>query len=53
MYTYHGKLNDFKKATVVLSWPKGALFNEKALKAFISLDTNMSCEELLNYYVHR
>lgn len=53
VYTYRGKLNGFKLATIVLSWPKNALFNEKALKAFISIDTNMSAEVMLNHYVHR
>lgn len=53
VYTYQGKLNDLDKATIVLSWPKDALFNEKALKAFISLDTSIGTESILNHYVHR
>jgi hypothetical protein len=53
IYTYQGKLNDVKMATMVLSWPKNALFNEKALKAFISLDPNIDVQSLLNHYVHR
>lgn len=52
-YTYQGKLNDLKEATVVLSWPKNALFNEKALRAFICPYTSMEVEILLNRYVHR
>jgi len=53
IYTYQGKVNDVKMATIVLSWPKNALFNEKALKAFISLDPNIDVQSLLNHYVHR
>ncbi|WP_252225662.1 hypothetical protein [Caldicoprobacter algeriensis] len=32
---------------------KNAIFNEKALKAFISLDPNIDAQSLLNHYVHR
>jgi len=53
VYTYQGKLNDLKIATVVLSWPKNALFEEKSLKAFISLDPNIDTQNLLNHYVRR
>lgn len=53
VYTYKGKLNDLKEAVIVLSWPKDALFNESALKAFISLDASMDATSLLNHYVHR
>jgi hypothetical protein len=53
VYVYKGKLNALKSATIILSWPKNALFNEKALKAFISLDTSISTESILNHYVHR
>lgn len=53
VHTYHGKLNDLKEATIVLSWPKDALFNEKALKAFICLDSSIDTESILNHYVCR
>jgi hypothetical protein len=53
VYTYRGKLNDREEATVVLSWPKGTLFNEKALKAFVSLDNTIATSDILNHYVHR
>jgi hypothetical protein len=53
VYTYSGKFNDLKKATIILSWPKNALFNDNALKAFISLDTNISTECILNHYINR
>lgn len=53
VHTYKGKLNDLKEATVVLSWPKGSLFNEDALKAFICPDTNIDAQSLLNHYINR
>lgn len=53
VYTYKGKLNDLQEATIVLSWPKDALFNEKALKAFISLDSTIETIDILNHYIHR
>lgn len=53
VYTYKGKLNDLKEATIVLSWPKSALFDEKALKAFICPYTDTNAENMLNHYVHR
>lgn len=53
VYTYHGKLNDLKEATIVLSWPKEALFVTGALKAFICPYVNMKTEILLNHYVRR
>jgi hypothetical protein len=53
VYTYNGKLNDLEEATIVLSWPKDALFNEKALKAFISLDSTTNTIDILSHYVHR
>lgn len=53
VYTYKGKLNDLNEAVIVLSWPKDALFNESALKAFISLDGSIDAETILNHYVYR
>ena len=53
VYTYKGKLNDLEEATIILSWPKSDLFNEKALKAFISLDNALGTIDILNHYVHR
>lgn len=54
VYTYKGKLNDITEATIVLSWPKGSLFNEKTLKAFICpFVLDMPAEILLSHYVNR
>lgn len=53
VYTYKGRLNDFKEALIILSWPKEALFKGGALRAFISLKSTMLTNELLDHYKHR
>ncbi|WAG48720.1 IS701 family transposase [Clostridium tagluense] len=53
VYTYRGKLNDAKDSLIALCWPKEALFKSGCLRAFISLDTTITTEELLNHYKHR
>lgn len=53
VYTYRGKLNDAKNSLIALCWPKEALFEEGCLRAFITLNTNLTTEELLNHYKHR
>lgn len=53
VYTYRGKLNDAKNSLIALCWPKEALFKAGCLRAFITLDTNITMEELLNHYKHR
>jgi Transposase DDE domain len=53
VYTYRGKLNDVKDSLIALCWPKEALFKPGCLRAFISLDTTITTEELLNHYKYR
>jgi len=53
VYTYMGKLNDAKNSLIALCWPKEALFKDGCLRAFITLDTEITTEELLNHYKHR
>jgi len=53
VYTYRGKLNDVKESLIALCWPKEALFKDGCLRAFITLDTTLTTEELLNHYKHR
>jgi hypothetical protein len=53
VYTYRGKLNDAKNSLIALCWPKEALFKEGCLRAFITLDTTLTTEELLSHYKHR
>ena len=53
VYRYEGKINGFEKVIVLISYPKDALFNEKALRSFISTDTELSTEKILNQYINR
>jgi hypothetical protein len=53
IYNYVGKLNDMKKVSIVLSYPKDSFRKEGCLKAFISLDTSVSILDILNHYIDR
>ena len=53
VYTYRGKLKDIPACLIVLCWPKEALFKEGCLRAFITLDTALTTEELLIHYKNR
>lgn len=52
-YTYLGKINGFKKVKMIMSWPKNALWNKHALKCFISLDIELSTQQILKHYLRR
>ena len=53
VYRYEGKLNDIENAVVILSYPKEAFLNPKALRVFISTDVSLSTQEILDTYVCR
>lgn len=53
VYRYEGKLNDIENAVVILSYPKEAFLNPKTLRVFISTDTSLSTQEILDTYVCR
>ena len=53
VYRYEGKLNGIENAIVLLSYPKEAFGNPKALRAFLSTDVSLSTDEILSYYVCR
>lgn len=53
VYRYEGNLNGIENAVVLLTYPKKAFGKEKALRAFISTNTALSDEEILNLYVTR
>ncbi|WP_035290522.1 IS701 family transposase [Clostridium sp. KNHs214] len=53
VYRYEGKINGFKNVVILISYPKEALYNEKALKSFISTDINLTTEEILFQYRER
>ncbi|MGL5616943.1 MAG: transposase [Sarcina sp.] len=53
MYKYVGDLNDRKNVAIVLSYPKESFHDNNVLKAFISLDFDLSISEILNHYNFR
>ena len=53
VYRYEGKINGFKKVIILISYPENALYNQNALKSFISTDTSLTAEEILHQYTHR
>ncbi len=53
IHRYEGALNGIDKAVVLLSYPKDAFGNKKALRVFICSDSDLSDEEILSHYTHR
>ena len=53
IYRYEGRINGFKKVVILISYPENALYNQKALKSFISTDTSLTIEDLLHQYTER
>lgn len=53
IYNYIGKLNDIKKVSIILSYPEKSFHESGSLKAFISLDTELSSLDVLNKYTFR
>lgn len=53
VYRYEGNLNGLDAAVVLISYPKEAFLNPKALRVFISTDCSLGTQEILNHYVER
>ena len=53
VYRYEGELNDISNAAVILSYPKEAFGDPKALRAFISTDVGITTQEILDTYAKR
>lgn len=53
IYNYIGNLKDRKNISIVLSYPKDAFQQDKALKTFISLDTLLKPLDILTQYTDR
>lgn len=53
IYNYVGNLKDRKNISIVLSYPKNAFQQDKALKVFISLDTLLKPLDILTQYTDR
>lgn len=53
VYRYEGKLNDIPNAVVIISYPKEAFGEPKALRVFISTNVGLSTQEILDIYTKR
>lgn len=53
VYRYEGELHDIPNAVVILSYPKKAFGNPKALRVFISTNVALSTQEILDTYTCR
>ena len=53
VYRYEGKLYDIPNAAVILSYPKEAFGNPRALRVFISTNAELSTQEILDTYSRR
>jgi hypothetical protein len=53
VYRYEGRLNGIDDAAVLITYPVDAFGDPKALRAFISTDTSLSTDEILDIYALR
>lgn len=53
VYRYEGKLKDGVEGVVLITYPKGAFRNPKALRAFLCLDCTKHTKDILNAYLVR
>ena len=53
VYRYEGSLNGIDDAVVIISFPKNAFGEPKALRAFICTNTDLTTQEILDSYVER
>ena len=50
VYRYEGELNNIANAVVIISYPKEAFGDPKALRVFISTNAGLSTQEILDSY---
>lgn len=53
MFRYEGNLKGTENAVVLLTFPVGALYSSRSLRAFICTNAALSNEEILDFYVQR
>ena len=53
VYRYEGELNEISNAVVIISYPKEAFGNPKALRVFISTNAGITTQEILDTYTKR
>ena len=52
VYRYEGELHDIPNAAVIISYPKDAFGEKKALRVFISTNVMLSTQEILDTYIN-
>lgn len=50
VYRYQGKMNEHDEAVVLLSYPEGAFGKADALRVFISTQTDLTVQEIMDIY---
>jgi hypothetical protein len=53
VYRYEGSLKGIHDAVVLITYPKDAFHNPKALRAFICTDMSLTTDEILDIYAER
>lgn len=53
VYRYEGALNDIESGVVVLCWPANQPMEAKQMRCFLSTDTELTTQAILNYYSER
>lgn len=53
VYRYEGELNNIPNAAVILSYPREAFGNPRALRVFLSTNADLSTQEILDTYTKR
>ena len=53
VYRYEGELNDIPNAVVIISYPREAFGDPKALRVIISTNAGISTQEILDTYTKR
>lgn len=53
VYRYEGALNDLHLGVVLLCWPANEPMEAKRMRCFLSTDTELTTQEILDYYSER
>lgn len=53
VYRYEGALNDIEFGVVVMCWPANEQMGAKWMRCFLSTDTELTTQEILDYYSER
>lgn len=53
VYRYEGALTDIESGVVVMCWPANEPMEAKQMRCFLSTDTELTTQEILDYYSER